>query len=335
MGKSIVYIQANDKIAESFKSTFAEREIDLVIAKSAMDAIKLMKSTEVDVLLVDINIPDMRLSQLVEICTRDFPGVVLNVCVDVMNSLLVTKLVNRHAIRKIFVAPWDVKEMVEEIEESIDAAHIARDQKIYENKILKENEHFEDTLSSLTESLKKQRYSYNTLKTITDVILDDMASDDDKHVKMIFDMYLRMQTGDSIDLDRFEDLIRSDMDKLSARYPGFKCTEIFSCLIGGVPKAKSANVRFFIWLIALYSACTRKNCEYMVDSQLMSATKATFSLSVKGLVTAEDKKFEKYVLLLLSNLCELFEISTKTESATGEEITVYRIDFSTVAESES
>ena len=341
MAKSIVYIQANDKIAESFKTTFAEREIDLIIAKSAMEAIDLMKSMQVDVLLVDINIPDMRLSKLVEICTRDFPGVVLNVCVDVMNSLLVTKLVNRHAIRKIFVAPWDVKEMVEEIEESLDASHIARDQKIYESNIIRENDQFEKTLNSLTESLKKQKYSYNSLKNITDVIFNDMSvinPDADrstiKLLSRIFDTYLRMQTGDSIDIDRFEELIKNDMDKLGSFYNGFKCTEIVSCLIGGIPKAKAANIRFFIWLIALYNARIRNNCEYIVDSQYVSATKASFTLSAKGKITASDDILEKYVVTLLTNLCDLYSISTEKESATNDEFTVYNLEFSTVADSD-
>lgn len=333
MAKNIVYIQANDKIAESFRETFAEREIDLVIAKSAAEAIKIMMAREVDVLLVDINIPDMRLSKLVEICTKNFPGVILNVCVDVMNSLLVTKLVNRHGIRKIFVAPWDVSEMVEEIEESLDAAQIARDQKIYENKILTENEHFEETLSSLTQSLKKQQYSYNTLKKITDVLLNDITlfneKIDENHknlFKMIIDRFIRMQTTDSIDIDKFEDIIKDDMNKITKAYSGFKCTDILSCLIGGVPKAQAANIRFFIWLIALYSAYTRKSCEYVVESQLLSVSKALFTLSVSGKITKPDDLFQKYVFSLLNNLCEVIEIQNQDDNST------YNIEFMTLSD---
>lgn len=330
MAKNIVYIQANDKIADSFKETFAEREIDLVVAKSAAEAIKIMASTEVDVLLVDINIPDMRLSKLVEICTKNFPGVILNVCVDVMNSLLVTKLVNRHGIRKIFIAPWDVNEMIEEIEESLDAAQIARDQKIYENKILTENEHFEETLSSLTDALKKQQYSYNTLKTFIDAILNDMTvlgeDMDENHknlFKMIVERFLRMQTTESIDIDRFEDIIRDDLNKITASYPGFKCTEILSCLIGGVPKAQAANIRFFVWLIALYNAYTRKSCEYVVESQLLSVTKALFTISVSGKITKPDDLFERYISILLNSLCEVSEIQNKDDGS------IYSIEFLT------
>lgn len=337
MARNIVYIQANDKIAESFKTTFAERQIDLMVVKSAAEAIKVMKSMEVDVLLVDINIPDMRLSKLVEICTKEFPGVVLNVCVDVMNSLLVTKLVNRHAIRKIFVAPWDVKEMVEEIEESLDAAQIAREQKIYENKILKENEHFEETLSSLTKALKKQQYSYNTIKSFTDVILADLPLLNDKigsaeleRIKFIFDTYLRMQTTDSIDIDRFEDLLRSDMDKISKTYPGFSCSEIISCLIGGVPKSKAANIRFVIWLVAICAAVTMNECEYIIDSQFSSVTKASFFLTVKGESVRSDELLEKYKTLLLNNLCEKTEISE--DNSDDKKSTTIDLEFSIVAD---
>lgn len=339
MAGNIVYIQANDTIADSFKKTFNERNIELIIVRSAAEAIEKMKTLEVDVLLVDINIPDMRLSALVEICTRDFPGVILNVCVDVMSSLLVTKLVNRHAIRKIFVAPWDVNEMVEDIEESLDAARIAREEKIYENKVKKENDQLEETLSSLTASLKRQQYSYNTIKKITDVIISDIVllnkdlgrMQTDK-MKFIFDTYLKMQTVDAIDIDAFEELLRTDMDKIKKSYPGFFCTDIISCLIGGVPKACAANIRFFIWLIAMYNAEIRNNCEYLIDSQFMSVTKVVFILTAKGKVTRPNDMLDKYITLLMNKLCD--SVSITNETATGEDTTVYNLEFATVAESE-
>lgn len=339
MAGNIVYIQANDTIADSFRKTFNERNIELIIVRSAAEAIEKMKTLEVDVLLVDINIPDMRLSSLVEICTRDFPGVILNVCVDVMSSLLVTKLVNRHAIRKIFVAPWDVNEMVEDIEESLDAARIAREEKIYENKVKKENDQFEETLSSLTASLKRQQYSYNTIKKITDVIISDLVllnkdlgrTQTDK-LKFIFDTYLKMQTVDAIDIDAFEELLRTDMDKMKKSYPGFFCTDIISCLIGGVPKACAANIRFFIWLIAMYNAEIRNNCEYLIDSQFMSVTKVVFILTAKGKVTRPNDMLDKYITLLMNKLCD--SVSITNETATGEDTTVYNLEFATVAVSE-
>ena len=141
MAKNIVYIQANEKIAQSFQETFKERNIELLVAASATEALEIMRQQDIGLLLVDINIPDMRLSQLVEICSRDFPTVIMNVCVDVMNSLLITKLVNRHSIYKIFVAPWDVREMIDEIEESLDEAAISRE-RILTNKVFKSIQYF-------------------------------------------------------------------------------------------------------------------------------------------------------------------------------------------------
>ncbi|HOO28036.1 MAG TPA: hypothetical protein PLU43_06190, partial [Lachnospiraceae bacterium] len=108
MEKNILYIQSNEDVAESFREKFAERGIELIVAASASEAFQVMREREITLLLIDINIPDMRLRNLVEVCTRDFPGVILNVCVDVLSPLLITKLVNRHRIHKIFVAPWNV-----------------------------------------------------------------------------------------------------------------------------------------------------------------------------------------------------------------------------------
>ncbi len=334
MARNIVYIQANEKIAQSFQDTFRERNIDLIIASSAQEALQIMAQQEVGLLLVDINIPDMRLSKLVEICTRDFPTVAMNVCVDVLNSLLVTKLVNRHAIHKIFVAPWDVKEMVEEIEESLDAAEIGREQILHENRILKENEELQETIKTLTEALKKQQYSYNKLRALTDLFFrhavnahdaeDENAEAQLGEIKRIFDMYLRMQTTDKIDIDRFEDVLRSDLSKLKESMPGLSVGDLISCLIGGVPKVKAANIRFAVWFLAYYGCRTMGNCTVSVSSQFMTATRAMFEITLEGSQKNKVPFLEQYLTDTIYLLAETVE--PKEEDGRIS----YRLEFPTV-----
>ncbi|MCR4685863.1 MAG: hypothetical protein K5649_10385 [Lachnospiraceae bacterium] len=330
MARNIVYIQANDKIAQSFKETFRERNVELTVAKSAAEALAIMGKQEVGLLLVDINIPDMRLSQLVEICSRDYPTVILNVCVDVLNSLLITKLVNRHAIHKIFVAPWDVREMVEEIEESLDAAEISREQVLHEKKILQENEDFQNTLQSLKDALKKQQFSYGKIRAITDLFFEHALSLTDgrgmAQIKQIFDVYLRMQTTETVDTGDFAGVLASDFEKLTQGRSGFTLSAGSIALADGAVKVKAVNIRFLFWLIVYKTLCESMNQEaavfdFAVSSSVTNETETEFVIKRRGSTEKKIPFLEQYLL-------ETIHLFADSDAITQEaEETTYRMTF--------
>ena len=116
MANKILYIQQNENIANEFRGRFSEADFELIVAKSGEEALSLLEDDkDVLLLLVDINIPDMRLRSLVERVKKVAPQILLNVCIDVVDSLLITKLANRYDIHKIYVAPWDIDEIVDEV----------------------------------------------------------------------------------------------------------------------------------------------------------------------------------------------------------------------------
>ena len=349
MAKNIVYIQANEKIAQSFQETFQERGIELIVAPSAEEALKIMAEQDIGLLLVDINIPDMRLSKLVEICTREFPTVIMNVCVDVMNSLLVTKLVNRHAIHKIFVAPWDVREMIDEIEESLDASAISRDRILQERAARTKNEEFQLTLHSLTDALKKQQYSYGTIRAFTDLFFqyaltlaspaegdatgqtadgaggsgDPTVAESEENrkllamLKQIFDMYLRMQTTEALDAANLSQTIRSDMEKLSQNAPGLSAGTIECTLPEGLSKTTIANIRFAIWMIT-YQALQEHAGVTVSVSTVSPADPLTLHVRTKGTADANASKKIPFPEQYLSEILNLITENV-SESGTAED----------------
>ena len=323
MDKNILYIQSNSEIAASFREKFAERGIEFLVAPTAADALQIMEEREIALLLIDINIPDMRLREFVELCNKNFPGVILNVCIDVVTPLLITKLVNRHHIHKIFMAPWNVDEMMDEIEESIECAQIEMDQKLQENTIYTEKEEFQRTLDSLTAALRKQRYSYNKLKAVTQILLTQMkalSKETDTNtadykkkygwVDEIFQMMLKMQTTGVTDIDGFEVQVRSDMDRITKEVPGLQVGEISSCLIGTIPKVKAANIRFCLWLIARYFAAVTDKCKLTITSSFITATKAEFDVAV---VSPSMGKLEEPVVQLVQELLQTFAEEVHSE----------------------
>lgn len=338
MARNIVYLQQNEIIAESFRDTFRERGIELTVASDSEEALTLVKEKDADVLLVDINIPDMRLSKLVEICTRECPSVILDLCVDVMNPLLLTKLVNRHSIHKIFVAPWDVQEMIEEIEESLDSAGISKERKMHEAFVIRENEQLENTLESLTKALKKQQYSYNKIKDMTDMLFEQIREgangagireNDYNFVLNCFDTYLKMQTTSSSDVNELGKLMRDDVEYHLGRNGGIEIGTIQNSFPANCKKVYIANIRFAVKLLAMYAARTRNQGQFDVISHLNTTSEAVFSVKITGRAT-EDPSFPKdFVEKLIRALSNKLEISTSTNPISAETEETFDITIET------
>ncbi len=341
MEKSVLFIQSNSEIAshfqEIFKERFEELEITFIVSSTATEAFEIMKEREIFLLLIDINIPDMRLSQIVERCDREFPGVILNVCIDVMSPLLVTKLVNRHRIHKIFAAPWDMNEVIEEVEDSIECAQIEMSRKKRENMLIRAEEEFQETLSSLTYALKKQQYSYYKLNTITQLMLTQLrnisALDSNvlesryTWVNEVFVMLLKMQTTGVKDIDGFEDQIRADL--LPFEKNGFHLAGVISCLIGEIPKVKASNIRFVIWLLTRYYVKVMDGCELTIASEFETAVRAVFTLTFHGTVA---RAMPSVLEQLRDELLNAYVINTKVDM--HEDTVIYQLEFLTAYQDE-
>ena len=187
---------------------------------------------------------------------------------------------------------------------------------------MEENEQFQNTLHSLTDALKKQQYSYNTIRRVTDVFFENIVhlqelQDDESRsqaavLKQIFDMYLRMQTTESLPLERFEEIVRSDFDKLAKQAEGMELGEVHSCLTGDVQRTMAVNIRFAVWLI-LYT-CLGSKITASVTSGYITVKEVKFIVTLQG----EKKKIpfrERYLsecLHILTKSCEIKENGSET-----------------------
>ena len=289
MSNRIVYLQANENIANSFREEFAAHDLELIIVKSGEEALEIIEREKVLLLLLDINIPDMRFRKLVDRIRAISPQVIINVCIDVLDSLMITKLSNRHHVHKIYVAPWDVDEIIEEVQESLEIAIINEQSNVREDEIISEREELESTLASLTETLKKQQHSYTKLKKLTecfaDALRDTGAMDESVEERLafgedVFNTLLKMQTTGSFDIDKFETDVRNDLREIKGVAKNFEVGEISSCLMGGQSRSCAQNIRFCIFLIARLYAEFYDTFSVDVSSRYNTTREAEFCIKV-------------------------------------------------------
>ncbi len=316
----ILYVQQNTSVAERFREYLNESEHEFLVAYSGEEATEILSTEKIVLLLIDINIPDMRLRQLVEKTKSISPETILNVCVDVVDPILITKLANRYGIHKIYVAPWDIENIILEMEDSIEMAYIDSDINTEEHKIVNDKADLETTIGSLMKTLKKQQYSHKKLSIIYRAFMKAVREKYEGSVekeKFLFvdDVYKRMlknQTTGSFDIGRFEDDIKNDLLELKSKVcQGMKIGKVISCLFGGITKTSAENIRFGTWLIARACIEICKDFDYSVTSHFITTEVAQFdftitptNMSVAKLTAAKEKNAElfEFVDLLLKRM---------------------------------
>lgn len=290
MANKIIYVQSNEKASEEFRESLENSELEMIIAKNGEEALNaLTKESNVLLLLIDINIPDMRLRQLVERAKKIAPQVELNVIIDVADPLLITKLSNRYSIRKIYTASQSLEEIADDLKDSIEVALIERDTNIIESEIESDIAEVENTLKNLTDMLKKQKNSYSKLsvifKCISTALTDEFKFAPDYYRRAgfaqdIFVSMLKMQTTGTFDIDKFEDTIKADLNEISKKQPKIQILDVVSCLFGGVTKVSAENIRFSIWLIARYYSEFYDEFTYDIVSHFLTTTMVEFRCNI-------------------------------------------------------
>jgi len=341
MANKILYVQSDEKASAVFEECFSEADFELIIAKNGEEALSVLsKDREILLLLIDINISDMRLRQLVERAKKEAPQLALNVVIDVVDPLLITKLSNRYSISKIYTKDQTIEEITDDLIDSLEIALIERDTNIKESEIESDIQDVENTLRVLTDMLKKQKNSYtklsNVFKCISAALYDELKFSPDYNrragfAQEIFLTMLKMQTTGSFDIDAFEDIIKADLNEIHERHPKIQIIDVVSCLFGGVTKTSAENIRFSIWLIARYYSEFYDEFSYEIVSHFLTTTKAEFrcNIELSSKYTNEDIESRKeersayraFVFALLESLSE----EVYREEANGKITIVYTI----------
>ncbi|MDO4187635.1 MAG: hypothetical protein Q4D29_01475 [Lachnospiraceae bacterium] len=302
----IVYLQANEKIATSFQEEFLKHEIEMLVVKTGEEALNIIAREKVLLLLLDINIPDMRFRKLVDRIRAISPQVIINVCVDVLDPLMITKLSNRHHVHKIYVAPWDIDSIVEEVKESIEVAIINEQVNVREEKINSEIKDLEATIDSLKNTLKKQQHSYTKLTELTDCFVKSVMDDENfnlernERVAFASDVYtsiLRMQTTGTFNIDKFVDTIKRDLAEIKGIAPTMEIGQIESCIFEGQSRSLAQNIRFCIFMIARLYGQFYDGFKISVTSHFITTKDAEFDVIIENAQNmnfGDENKWNEY-----------------------------------------
>jgi len=256
----ILYVQANERIAQTIKDQMLNDEIEFLVAESAKDAFAIYEERKILLTLVDANITDMKLRDFVDACCLKYPDMLMNVCMDVPDVKYITGIAGRKNIKKIFLPPWDVEDIVTGLKETIDGAYIANDFARRRQELADEEEVFENTLAKLKESLIRQQYSYNKIAPFFNKCLEIFATESrydievKKFVILTCSKALKLGTTVKLSTMGFGDFILQNVQEGIAGNKDVSIVSIDSCLMGEAAKHVLARIVLCNWMLSYLSA---------------------------------------------------------------------------------
>ncbi len=314
MEKSILYLQANERIANNLKGRFMDEGIEFIHAGTAAEAFELLKEREFYLTLSDGFIPDMRVHEFVEKCAKEYPDMILDVCTDLKDPQYIPMIVNEDCVRKVFLAPWNIDDIVEGVKASIDEAYIHRDLVRRLDALENDEKTFADTIEKLKQALLKQQYSYNKIAPFFNRVLDaflrrkDMGQAYNNFVKKSCDKMLRLQTTSYFKVTELKGIIRENMSEAVKKNDKVNIGEVKSCLYGEVPRSSMADLTFALWILALIEGVKCSEATLNVESRYVTSKKCEYKLTVVGTKKADVAvEIQLYVANILSNIVDEYQ----------------------------
>ena len=325
MDKSILYLQANERIANNLKGRFSDEGIEFIHVGSAAEVFEMLKEREFYLTLTDGFIPDMRVHDFVSRCAREYPDMILDVCMDLTDPQYVPKIVNEPVVRKVFLPPWNIDDIVEGVKASIDEAFIHRDLVRRINELDNDEKTFAETIDQLKRSLLRQQYSYNKIAPFFNRVLDaflrlkDMGENYSNFVKRSCDKMLRLQTTASFKPDDLKNIIYENMTDATKKNDRVSIGEVKSCLYGEVPRSAMADLTFALWILAVVEGVKCEEAVLSVDSRYVTSRKCEYKLIIAGTKKADvSVDIQVYIANILGNIVDEYQKYDTPEGWTYE-----------------
>lgn len=125
-GSAVVFVDAEPMNRKVVEANFKDR-YPLRFAASAEQALELLAREEVAVVLADERLPDMRGTELLGLVKERFPDVMRLLVTDVASLAAATVALNRGAVWRYVVEPWDAQSLADVIDGARDVYRLTRE----------------------------------------------------------------------------------------------------------------------------------------------------------------------------------------------------------------
>ncbi|MEM9982148.1 MAG: response regulator, partial [Bacteroidota bacterium] len=149
---TILYVDDEETNLRIFRTAF-KRDYQILLATSGQEAINLLRSNHVQLLITDQKMPEMTGTELLEAIMPEFPDIIRIILTGFSDIEAIVRAVNRSGIYKYITKPWDRGEMKLTIDKALETYELKNDKQKLINELKEANEQLEEKVRLRTKEL--------------------------------------------------------------------------------------------------------------------------------------------------------------------------------------
>lgn len=176
---SILYVDDEQQNLTSFRATF-RRDYQIYLAKTGKEALEILRSHPVDLILSDQRMPHMTGVQLFEQIVQEFPNPIRMVVTGYSDMQAVIEAINKGKVYHYISKPWNAGELKLIMDNALEAYKMRKEIALLEEErntlLLQTERQKKENLLSQFETLKNQvnpHFLFNSLNVLSMLVMED------------------------------------------------------------------------------------------------------------------------------------------------------------------
>lgn len=151
---TILYVDDEESNLRIFRMAF-KRHYNVITAINGMEAIDILRSNDVQLIITDQKMPEMTGTELLEKVLPEFPDVIRIILTGFADIEAIIKAVNRCGIYKYITKPWDKGEMKLTIDKALESFELKKEKSSLVDKLEEMNANLERKVEERTRELEE------------------------------------------------------------------------------------------------------------------------------------------------------------------------------------
>lgn len=166
----VLFVDDEKNILSALRRGLFKENYLKFFAISGEEALKIMESEEIDVIVTDMKMPVMNGLELLKIVKEEYPGVIKIVLSGYTQLPQILATINQVEIFKFITKPWDMEtEFKKVIDDAIDYFNIHRENKILKDSLEKKNVIYQKLLRENDEKIRVFKKDYGNAINLFDL----------------------------------------------------------------------------------------------------------------------------------------------------------------------
>ncbi len=155
---TILFVDDETRVLKSIKRGLISEPYDCIFALSGMEALKIMASRSVQVIITDMRMPEMTGLELLREVRKRYPEAIRMVLSGYAQTSTVLAAVNEGYVYRYITKPWRLNEDLKAgIEDALEVYRLNREQRLAVDKLAQENRNLLGKIEQESKTVKKTR----------------------------------------------------------------------------------------------------------------------------------------------------------------------------------